>query len=121
MHTYASGPSELQLDDGTRKIKTKGCEYRISKATLIEFLFYYGEFKSDIVETMFENGVTNHDVSGKNRRGTNTVKIKLTKEILQLLPILGKQINIYYPGISRLCPNCFGRHPKPACKSKRAV
>ncbi len=121
MHNNANGPSEQQVDDGTRKIKIEGCEYRIPKATLFEFLSYFGEINSDIVEVLFYDGVAHSDESSTNRTGTYMVKIRLSKDIPQLLPILGKRIKIYFPGIQRLCSNCFGQHPKSACKSKRVV
>jgi hypothetical protein len=38
-----------------------------------------------------------------NRSGNYMVNIKFKKELPRLLPIMGKKININYPGIQRLC------------------
>lgn len=104
------------------KDNIEGCEYRIPKNTLIEFLSNYGEIKSDIVETLFDNGIKNQDETvGRNRTGMYIVKIRLTRNIPQLLPKMGKQTKIFYLGMHRLCPDCFGHHPRSACKFKRVL
>ena len=109
-----------QMDDGVRKISVQGCEYRVPKNTLIEYLNNFGEIVSDITEELFDDGgdpFTGAD--GTNRTGNYNVRIKLAKDVPQLLPILGKRIKIHYPGIQRQCPNCFGPHPKSNCHSKK--
>ena len=77
--------------------------------------------KSEIVEDTFADGLTppGSENCGTNRTGTYSVSIKLNRKIPQLLPIMGKRVRIYYPGIQKLCPNCFGPHPKHVCQSKR--
>ena len=105
-----------QADDGIRKVSIQGCEYRIPKNTLIKYLENFGEIVSDITEELFDDGgdpLAGSD--GTNRTGNYNVRIKLARDVPQLLPILGKRIKIYYPGIQRLCPNCFGPHPKSKC------
>jgi hypothetical protein len=51
--------------------------------------------------------------------GRYSVKIILTKDIPQLLPVKGKRVKLYYKGIQTLCPNCFGPHLKQMCQSER--
>ena len=108
-------------DDGTRMIKIEGCEYRVPEKVLVEFLEFFGEIKSEILEDTFQDGLTppGSENCGTNRTGTYSVNIKLYRKIPQLLPIMGKRVRIYYPGIQKLCPNCFGPHPKRTCHSKR--
>jgi hypothetical protein len=114
-----SKASRMNQDDGTRKIQIQGCEYRISKETLIKYLSNFGEIVSDIKEALFDDGGDpNAAQDGTNQTGNYYVKIKLNQDISQLLPILGKRIRIHYPGIQRLCTNRFGNHQKSNCHSK---
>ncbi len=108
-------------DDGTRMIKIEGCEYRVPEKALVEFLEFFGELRSEIVEDTFVDGLSppGTENCGTNRTGTYSVNIKLYRKIPQLLPIMGKRVRIYYPGIQKLCPNCYGPHPKRTCHSKR--
>jgi hypothetical protein len=56
-----------------------------------------------------------HTNEGVNALGTYSVKMKLSKEIPQLLPMYGKRVKIYYKGVSKLCFNCFGKHQRKHC------
>jgi hypothetical protein len=47
------------------------------------------------------------------------VKIKLRRDVPQIFKKKRKRIKIYYKGIQKLCPNCFGPHPKQACHSNK--
>ncbi len=109
-------------DDGTRKIEIQGCEYRIPKETLVDYLSFFGEIVSDIKEILFDDGSDPITPSqGLNRTGNYCVKIKLCNDLPELLPILGKRIKIVYRGIQRLCPNCFGPHAKTRCQSRKTT
>jgi hypothetical protein len=69
---------------------------------------------------MFTNGGNPDSAkNGSNRTGTYAVKVKLTKKLPQLLPVMGKRISISYPGVQRLCTNCFGNHGRQSCQSKK--
>lgn len=103
------------VDDGTRKILIEGCEYRIPKEVLVQYLENYGEIVSDIKEQLFDDGGD----EGLNRTGNYTVRIRLEKDIPQLVPIHGKRIKIHYPGVLKLCTKCFGKHQKTACQSRK--
>jgi hypothetical protein len=87
-------------DDGTRLVKIEGCEYRVPKEALIDFLSNYGVICSDIREDIFDDG-SGHDGSnkGNNRTGIYSVKVKLNRDLPQLAPIMGKRIKLYYKGI----------------------
>jgi predicted metal-dependent hydrolase len=45
--------------------------------------------------------------------------MRLKKEVPQLLPMWGKRIRIYYRGVTKLCPNCFGAHARKNCRSEK--
>ena len=109
-----------QVDDGTRRIKIEGCEYRIPKEVLIEFLCHYGEIISPFTEELFSDNANQEGASdGTNRTGNYLVTMRLNKEITQLSPILGRRIKIQYQGIQRQCTNCFGNHAKQNCQSQK--
>ena len=44
---------------------------------------------------------------GTNRTGTYVVKVKLDKDIPELLPVAGRRIHISYPGVRKKCTNCL--------------
>ena len=72
------------------------------------------------MEDLFDDGgVLDSEIHGTNRSGIYSVKIKLAKDIPQLLPIMGRRIKIQYKGVRRMCTNCFGQHPKQACRSQK--
>jgi hypothetical protein len=80
----------------------------------------FGEVVTNIKEVLFEDGNANNTTdSGMNRMGNYNVKIKLNRDVPELLTFLGKRIKIVYPGITRLCSNCFGPHSKTKCQSKK--
>ena len=93
-------------DDGTRTIKIDGCKYRIPKDVLLQVLSLYGTVLTDVIEVMFTDGCDPENAeNGSNRTGTYAVKVKITKKMPQLIPIMGKRIKISYQGIQRLCTN----------------
>ena len=52
--------------------------------------------------------------------GIYSAKIKLNKEIPQLIPMYGKKIKIYHKGIKKQCVNCYETgHFKKDCKNDR--
>ena len=114
-------PPPLQ-DDGTRMVKIEGCEYRVPKSALVELMTVYGEVLSDVSEILFKDGMDPNSVeAGTNRSGIYAVQVKLNKPIPQLIPIMGKRLKIQYPGVQRLCTNCFGRHNKQNCQSRKVT
>ena len=108
------------IDEGIRIIKIDGCDYRIPEEILVQFLSHYGTLMSEVMEDLFDDGLAASGTSGGlNRTGTYSVKIKLRRDVPQILPIMGRRIRVYYKGIQKLCPNCFGPHPKHACHSSK--
>jgi hypothetical protein len=86
----------------------------------LTFFSCYGEVVSDIREQLFDNGGDPNDANdGVNRSCNYIVKIKLNRDLPQLVPILGRRIKIHYPRIRKQCFNCFGYHPKSACQSRK--
>ena len=109
-------------DDGTRLVKIEGCEYRVSREVLTEYLSHYGTLASEILEDVFEDNLgPDESDDGTNRTGNYSVRIKLNKDMPQLAPIMGKRVKFYYRGIQKLCTNCFGHHNRQVCQSRRVT
>ena len=113
--------SQSEIDDGVRTIKIDGCDYRIPEETLVEFLSFFGTIVSEIMEDTFDDGIVTQNSGGNNRTGIYSVTIRLGRDIPQILPIMGRRIKVHYRGIQKLCPNCFGPHPKQVCQSRRIL
>ena len=122
--TTHSNMDEELLEEGVKIVKVEGCEYRISEEEIIAWLSLYGEVVSEIEEDFYviehdSSEEDDGDTSGSNRSGIYSVKVKLDRDIPYLLPMCGKRIKIYYRGVQRLCPVCFGKHPKKVCQSRK--
>ena len=79
----------------------------------MEYLSHFGQVVSEIMEEVFEVDLGPEECDdGTNRTGDYTVKIKLTKDLPQIGPIMGKRVKFFYRGIQKLCTNCFGHHNK---------
>ncbi len=115
--THERPSSAESMDDGTRHITIEGCEYRVTKEALFSFLSAYGEVTSDILEVIFKDDSS----GGSNRTGSYSVTVKLSKDLPQLAPIMGKRVKFYYRGIQKLCPKCFGPHAMKTCNSRKKM
>ena len=92
VHRPDSALSQESIDEGIRIFKIDGCDYKIPEEILIQFLSSYGEIMSEILEDLFEDGICPESTSGGlNRTGIYSVKIKLKRDIPQILPIMGKK------------------------------
>ncbi len=52
--------------------------------------------------------------------GIYSVQMKLERDMPQLIPMHGKIIRLYYPGIIKRCTNCFKAHQRKNCKEEKA-
>ena len=84
--------------------------YLILKDSLIAFLGHYGELLTDIIEEHFDDkGTGDPETEGTNQTGTYIAKVRLERDIPELVPIDGRRIRISYPCIQILCTTCFGK------------
>ena len=110
-------------EDGTRWVKIEGCEYRIEKEELKEWMGQLGEVMSEITEDRVrldsdsegEDPTTGYTIGN----GIYSVKMKLSADLPQFVPICGKRIRLYYRGITKMCTNCFGAHARKVCSSPK--
>lgn len=106
-------------DQGYRWVKIEGCEYRVSKQELQDWMAELGEVSSDITEDKLDCDFGS-DSDGEDHAigsGTYSVKMKLVRDIPQFLPMCGKRVRLYHRGIVKLCTNCFGAHQRKVCNS----
>jgi len=105
-------------------IKIEGAEYQLKEEDVIKWLSNYGTMMSEITEDQVkleysdseEEEVCQEIVS---HTGTYSVKMALTKQIPQFLPIGGKKIKIYYRGINKMCRKCYrAGHLWNDCKNR---
>jgi hypothetical protein len=90
----------------------------VPKDEILAWLELYGTFESELVEDCFKD---EQDTEGTNQTGSYSIKMKLDQDISQMLPMSGRKIKIYYRGIQKLCTNCFGRHQKRNCHSRKVL
>jgi hypothetical protein len=103
------------IDDGSRFITIEGCEYRVPKEVLKNYLSNYVEVMSDILEVICNDGATGIRI----RTGSYSVKVKLTRDLPQWAPLVGRRVKFFYKGIQKLCPICFGPNSKKKCQSQK--
>ena len=102
-------------DEGIRWVKVEGTDYRIREEMILNWLSLWGQPMSDLKEETFEE----EGAVGGSGTGIYSVKMKLDREIPQLLPMDGKRVKIFYRGIEKLCTNCFRQHNRAQCKDQK--
>ena len=114
--TYHETIAESDPDPNIRWVKVEWAEYAVQEKQILEWLDMYGEQASELSEDIHPNSDSDADPVGN---GTFSIKMRLKKEIPQLLPMWGKRIRIYYRGVTKLCANCFGTHARKNCRSEK--
>ena len=107
---------EEDSDENIRWVKIEWCDWAIEEHEILAWLEQFGEPIGHITEEIYPDSDSDGDPTGN---GTFTVKMKLHSPIPQLLPMWGKRIRIYYRGVQKLCPRCFGNHPRKNCRSEK--
>jgi hypothetical protein len=107
---------ESDPDPNIRWVKIEWTEYSVQEKHIVDWLTLYGEPASELSEDVHPNSDSDADPVGI---GTYSIKMRLNKEIPQLLPMKGRRIRVYYRGVTKLCPNCFGAHARKNCRSEK--
>ena len=113
---YNDESEQPDSDPDVRWVKIEWCDYGIEEHEILAWLEQFGEVIGHLTEEIYPDSDSDGDPTGN---GTFTVKMKLHSPIPQLLPMWGKRIRIYYRGIQKLCPRCFGNHPRKNCRSEK--
>lgn len=110
---------ENYTDSGMRWVKLEGCEFRVDKEKMIEWLSYFGEIKSEVTEDTLEDSDDSADDFPSAGNGIYSVKVKIARDMPQFLPIYGKRVRLYYRGIIKRCTNCFHNHQRKNCRNEK--
>ena len=93
-------PRSPTFDDGTRIIRIIGCEFRLSESEILEWLNCFGEVISEITEEQFDSEGLDPELPPIGN-GTYIVKMKLSRDIPNWMPMYGRKICLEYPGSKR--------------------
>ena len=99
-------------DVNIKEIRIEGSNYDLSEDQILEWIELYGRVQSEIQE---EAVVLVDEVDkAENLVGTGVylVTARLDRQIPNVVPIQGKKIKVWYPGVKKQCKNCFGYHKK---------
>ena len=107
---------ETDQDPNIRWVKIEWVDYAIEEKRILDWLNYFGEQAGELSEDIHPNSDSDADPIGS---GTFSIKMRLRKDIPQLLPMWGKRIRIYHRGVQKLCSNCFGTHLRRNCRSEK--
>ena len=97
--------NETDPDPNVRWVKIEWVDYAIEEKRILDWLDYFGEQAGQLSEDIHPNSDSDADLIGN---GTFSIKMRLKRDIPQLLPMWGKRIRIYHRGVQKLCSNCFG-------------
>ena len=100
-------PSAHTRDDGTRLLRIIGCEFHLSESEILAWLTCFGEVVSEITEEQFESEGLEPDLPPVGN-GTYNVKIKLTRDIPNWIPMYGRKVCVEYTGTRKQCSSCYG-------------
>ena len=118
MSANQESTNDSDPDPNVRWLKVEWVEYAVQEKQILDWMNLYGEQASELSEDIHPNSDSDADPYGN---GTYSIKMRLKKEVPQLLPMWGKRIRIYYRGVTKLCPNCFGAHARKNCKSEKVT
>ena len=108
---------ENDTDPNIRWVKVEWVDYGLQEEQIMAWLDLYGERAGELTEDIYPN---NSDSEGDPIcMGTYSIKMRLKKDIPQLIPMWGKRIRIYHRGVQKLCNNCYGNHARRNCKSQK--
>ena len=105
-------------DDGTRLVRIIGCEYKFTETEILDWLSCFGEVISEIAEEPFGNEELEPDLPPVGN-GVYIVKMRLSRDLPNWIPMFGRKICLEYRGMKRQCNNCYGPHAKKFCRSER--
>ena len=105
-------------DPSVRWVKVEWVDYGIEETQILDWLNFFGEQAGELTEDIHPNSDSDADPIGA---GSYSIKMRLNKDIPQLLPMWGKRVRVYHKGIQKLCSNCFGPHPRRVCRSEKVA
>ena len=109
-----------QVDDGTRRIRIMGCDYKLLESEVLDWLGMFGEVTSEIKEEIFDDP---NDPDSKEMppvgNGNYIVSMRLKKPLPNFMPMYGRRICLEHTGIRKQCNWCYGFHFRKYCKNEK--
>ena len=107
---------EADTAPNIRWVKVEWGEYSLTEEQMLSWLEIYGSKAGEFSEDLYPDSDSEADPVGS---GTFSIKMRLNRDIPQLLPMWGKRVRIYHRGVQKLCTNCYGAHPRRNCRSEK--
>jgi hypothetical protein len=104
-----------------RRVKIEGCEYRLEENQIINWLSYFGEEKSQILEDKHEVSDDSSDDLQPVGNGIYSLLMKLTWAMPQLVPMHGKRIWLYLVESSKDAQTVLEPTRERIAKKKRSL
>jgi hypothetical protein len=95
-------------------VKVEGCGYQLSEEELTGWMELYGRVLEPIAEEMLEEEGTGREFGN----GRYIVKMKIEREIPELISMFDQRVTIHYGGMKKICKSCYLYH-RDQCQNKR--
>jgi hypothetical protein len=105
-----------------RWVKIEGTSLNIKEDEIKTWLANYGELLSEIEEEelCFSDDEDSDGSQVQVGTGKFSVKMKISSEIPQYLPMYGHKAKIHYRGIHKVCTNCYQKgHYRKECSNQK--
>ena len=113
VHPMWEGPNSVGPDpenfvqkSDITEIRIEGCNYQLTEEDILSVLDNYGATVSDMEEVAMATP------DGELGTGTYVMKIKLDREIPNIIPMYGLQIKVSHKRSKKQCTKCFDCHTK---------
>ena len=116
IRTETNESMQPDADPNVRWVKIEWVDYGLDENQILEWMDLFGERAGELSEDIHPNSDSDEDIFCT---GTYSIKMRLNRDIPQLLPMWGKRIRVYHRGVQKLCNNCYGPHPRRNCKSAK--
>jgi hypothetical protein len=108
VHPSWNGPdtdpgNQVQKPEIT-EIRIEGCNYQLTEEDILSVLDGYGATMSEMEEVAMVTP------NGELGTGTYTMKIKLDRDIPNIIPMYGLKIKVSHKGTKKQCAKCFDCH-----------
>ena len=102
----------MKQNDGSIVIRITGCEYKVSAERLKSALSHWGEVVSEPKEEVFSDPL---DPDGTNWTRVYLIRMILTCEIPELIPLDCFRLKIVHHQVKKLCTRCYNTHLRKDC------
>ena len=107
---------EADSDPNIRWVKIEWVDYGLDENEILAWMDLFGERAGELTEDIHPHSDSETDIICA---GTYSIKMRLNRDIPQLLPMWGKRIRVYHRGVQKLCTHCYGPHPRRNCRSEK--